>query len=172
MEFYLILKGIMDEKGLNIPTVARMCGLSDGTVRSIIVRQQKNVALEVAFKLSDGLGVSLERLNGMPEPSKDVQSKRQAPEITPHELNLIYAYRKTNQDNRFIVDMALKSGKVLENEVWIQLKDRSYLKPLFQKLREHLAKDPAFDAVSSKSRYYVWLPMDTTDTPENPSSRE
>ena len=73
MEFYLILKGIMDERGLNIPTVARMCGLSDGTVRSIIVRQQKNVALEVAFKLSDGLGVSLERLNGMPEPSKDVQ---------------------------------------------------------------------------------------------------
>lgn len=70
MDFYLILQEIMDENQLNIPAVARKCGLSDGTVRSIIKRKQKNVALEVAFKLSDGLNVSLERLNGSPERAK------------------------------------------------------------------------------------------------------
>ncbi len=64
MDFYLILQEIMQEKDINIPTVARMCNLSDGTVRSIIKRKQKNVALEVAFKISNGLNVSLERLNG------------------------------------------------------------------------------------------------------------
>lgn len=67
MDFYLILQSIMDETGLKIPDIARKCALSDGTIRSAIVRKQKNVSLDVAFKLADGLGVSLERLNGMPE---------------------------------------------------------------------------------------------------------
>lgn len=71
MDLYQILQEIMDEKGMNIPSVARACGLSDGTVRSIIKRKQKTTALEVAFKLSDGLGVSLERLNGMLEQGED-----------------------------------------------------------------------------------------------------
>ena len=53
LDFYQILQEIMDEKGLNIPAVARRCNLSDATVRSIINRKQKNVALEVAFKLAD-----------------------------------------------------------------------------------------------------------------------
>lgn len=64
MEFYQILQEIMDEKGFKIPDVARACGLSDATVRSMITRKAKSVTLEVAFKLSAGLGVSLERLNG------------------------------------------------------------------------------------------------------------
>ena len=67
MDFYEILQEIMDEKDMNIPDVARACGLSDGTVRSMLVRKSKNVTLEVAIKLSDGLNVSLERLNGLPE---------------------------------------------------------------------------------------------------------
>lgn len=60
-----ILKEIMKEKGLNVADVARLCKLSDSTVRGIITRNQKSTALEVAFKLSKGLNVSLERLNGM-----------------------------------------------------------------------------------------------------------
>lgn len=64
MEFYKILQEIMDEKSIGVADVARLCGLTDSTVRSIIDREQKKVALNVAFKLSDGLGVSLERLNG------------------------------------------------------------------------------------------------------------
>lgn len=64
MEFYKILQDIMAEKNMGIPDVARACGLSDSTVRSIIDRKAKNVTLEVAFKMRCGLNVSLERLNG------------------------------------------------------------------------------------------------------------
>lgn len=64
MDFYLTLQEIMKQKGLTIPEVARSCGLTDSTVRSIIDRKQKKIALNIAFKLSHGLGVSLERLNG------------------------------------------------------------------------------------------------------------
>ena len=64
MDFYIILEEIMTEKDMSIPDVARACGLSDSTVRSIITRKYQTVSLEVAFKLSSGLNVSLERLNG------------------------------------------------------------------------------------------------------------
>ena len=64
MEFYKVLKEIMESKDLSIPEVARLCNLSDSTVRSIITRKQKTVALNIAFKLSDGLRVPLEVLNG------------------------------------------------------------------------------------------------------------
>ncbi len=67
MDFYEILGQIMEEKGLGIADVARICGLTDSTVRSIFDRRQRKIALNVAFKLSDGLGVSLERLNGLSE---------------------------------------------------------------------------------------------------------
>lgn len=67
MEFHEILKDIMQEKNMSVADVARVCGLTDSTVRSIIDRQQKKIALNVAFKISDGLNVSLHRLNGMPE---------------------------------------------------------------------------------------------------------
>ena len=59
----------MAEKQLSIPAVAAACGLTDSTVRSIITRQQKRVSLDIAFKLKDGLGVSLQRLNGEIEKS-------------------------------------------------------------------------------------------------------
>ena len=64
MEFYKVLKEIMESKDLSIPEVARLCNLSDSTVRSIITRKQKTVALNIAFKLPDGLRVPLEVLNG------------------------------------------------------------------------------------------------------------
>ena len=63
MDFYLVLADIMDRKHLTIPEVARLCGLSDSTVRSIFDRKQKKIALNVAFKISEGPGVSLDELN-------------------------------------------------------------------------------------------------------------
>ena len=54
----------MKQKNLNIPEVARLSGLPDSTIRSIISRKNKTVALEVAFKLAKGLNVSLRELNG------------------------------------------------------------------------------------------------------------
>ncbi|KEZ85577.1 hypothetical protein IO99_13875 [Clostridium sulfidigenes] len=64
MEFYKILQKIMLDKNLSIPDISRATGLSDSTIRSIISRKTKNVSLEVAFKLSEGLNVTLEELNG------------------------------------------------------------------------------------------------------------
>ena len=98
MDFYLILQKIMEEQGLNIPTVARMCGLSDGTVRSMIGRQQKNVALEVAFKLSKGLGVSLERLNGSEE-----KGIKKAPPISDEAIKLAKDYDGMDDHGKRIV---------------------------------------------------------------------
>lgn len=69
-----ILQEIMDEKKISIAETARICDLPDSTVRGIITRHQKSIALEVAFKLSNGLNVSLRRLNGetekAPEPEE------------------------------------------------------------------------------------------------------
>lgn len=64
MDFYKVLLQIMNERSLTIPDVSRATGLSDSTIRSIISRKTKNITLEVAFKISKGLDVSLERLNG------------------------------------------------------------------------------------------------------------
>ena len=69
----------MDEKNYTIADVAKICKLPDSTVRGIITRKQKSTALEVAFKLSDGLNVSLRRLNGMPEtPTKNEPATTQS----------------------------------------------------------------------------------------------
>lgn len=54
----------MKSKDLTIPEVARLCNLSDSTVRSIFTRKQKTVALNIAFKIADGLCIPLEVLNG------------------------------------------------------------------------------------------------------------
>lgn len=64
MEFYKILENLMKELNMNIPDVCRSTGISDSTLRSIINRKTKSASLEVAFKISKGLNVSLEKLNG------------------------------------------------------------------------------------------------------------
>lgn len=64
MYFYEILQNIMEKKHLTIPEVARLSGLTDSTVRSMLARKNRTVSLEVAFKLAKGLNVSLEELNG------------------------------------------------------------------------------------------------------------
>lgn len=67
MEIYKIISDIMKNQNLSVADIAKKSNLPDSTVRGIITRKQKNIALEVAFKISQGLGVSLEYLNGMPE---------------------------------------------------------------------------------------------------------
>ena len=69
MEFYEIPMAIREVNRMSIPAVASACGLTDSTVRSIIQRKQKRVSLDVAFKMQEGLGVSLQRLNGETEKS-------------------------------------------------------------------------------------------------------
>lgn len=67
MAIYKVLEEIMKDMNLSVADAARICKLPDSTVRGILRRRQETVALDVAFKLSDGLGVSLERLNGLEE---------------------------------------------------------------------------------------------------------
>lgn len=83
---HLVLEEILREKDISIAEAARVCDLPDSTVRGIITRKQKSVALEVAFKLSAGLGVSLEYLNGMDEKSP-APSEDNAGNITIEESN-------------------------------------------------------------------------------------
>lgn len=75
MYFYEILQEIMREKSLSIPEFARLTGLADSTIRSIISRKTKTVALEVAFKISKALNVSLEYLNGEESYQKSLNNK-------------------------------------------------------------------------------------------------
>lgn len=103
MEFHEILSLIMQEKGLSIPDVARLCGLTDSTVRSIIDRHQKKIALSVAFKLSEGLGVSLQRLNGMPEPvSPHAKQKNAAPKVDTAG-SIADRYKKLDEHGKLVV---------------------------------------------------------------------
>lgn len=99
MDFYTVLTEIMNEKGMTIPDVARACDLTDSTVRSIIDRKQKKIALNVAFKLHKGLGVSLERLNGMTEDSPD--SVKDSEELVTREqlVEVLQKLGYLNEDN-------------------------------------------------------------------------
>lgn len=94
-DFYITLTEIMDEKGMGIADVARACGLTDSTVRSIIDRQQKKVALSVAFKLSDGLGVSLARLNGEKE-----EDKKEPKTLSAAALRIAHDYESLDEHGR------------------------------------------------------------------------
>ena len=102
MEFYKVLQAIMDEKQMNIPDVARASGLSDSTIRSIVKRKSKTVALEVAAKLSHGLGISLEYFNdGVPHESLD-----------PKEHQIIKKYRVLDEHGKDVVETVLDKEHV------------------------------------------------------------
>ena len=81
MFFYEILENIMDEKSLKVSDVAKLSNLTDSTVRSMITRKNKTVSLEVAFKLSKGLNVSLEELNGENISQEMLNDKKKVNEI-------------------------------------------------------------------------------------------
>ena len=111
MEIYKILAQIMEERQLKIADVARMCNLSDSTVRGIETRKQKNIALDIAFKLSEGLGVSLEYLNGIPE-KVNIQnineSKNSKDDISNTEYDHILKYRSLDIAGQKHIDYELE----------------------------------------------------------------
>ncbi len=63
MYFFEILQNIMNERNLKISDISRMTDIPDSTLRSIINRKNKTVALDVAFKISKGLNIPIEKLN-------------------------------------------------------------------------------------------------------------
>lgn len=100
MDFYKILEDIMQQKSISIPDVARMCNLPDSTIRSIISRKSKTVALEVAFKISKGLNISLEELNG------EVLNQSNNSHST-NEQEVIKKYRALDEHGKTLVDNVL-----------------------------------------------------------------
>lgn len=64
MDFYKVLQELLEKKNLSIPEMSRVTGIPDSTIRSIINRKSKTVSLEIAFKISHALNVSLEELSG------------------------------------------------------------------------------------------------------------
>jgi transcriptional regulator with XRE-family HTH domain len=118
MEFYKVLQEIMITRDLSIPEIARLSGLSDGTLRSAIVRKQKNVALDVAFKLSRGLGVSLEYLNTGVQSTPAEQSPAGSLALAPAEIAFLEKYRALTPDSQSRVDNCLSfEYKQLGDEV-------------------------------------------------------
>ncbi len=101
-ELFVILQDIMDEKGLSIAEVSRLCDLPDSTVRGIVTRKQKSTALEVAFKLSKGLNVSLERLNG------EFEKKQAIIQFSPSTNEVATAYENADFDIKNNIRFMLK----------------------------------------------------------------
>lgn len=98
IEVYKTIENILREKDLSIAEAARMCNLADSTLRGIITRKQKNVALEVAFKISNGLNVTLEELNGEepranPDANEDAQMREIAKRIENRRKELELSYQ-------------------------------------------------------------------------------
>lgn len=122
MDVYEVLFDIMAYEGLSIAQVAKKCGLPDSTVRGIVTRKQKTVSLDVAYKLSDGLGVSLERLNGMEEPDKNKERSYYETHATDKEFeNIVKKYRLITE---YSLDGAIVVDTVLDREYAIAEKLR------------------------------------------------
>ena len=121
MDVYEVLSDIMAYEGLSIAQVAKKCGLPDSTVRGIVTRKQKTVSLDVAYKLSDGLGVSLERLNGMEEPDKNKERSYDETHATDKEFeNIVKKYRLITEyspDGAVVVDTVLDREYSIANKL-------------------------------------------------------
>ena len=92
MAVYKILEELAQERHLSIADISKICNLPDSTVRGIFRRKQETIELEVAFKLSDGLGISLEKLNGMPEKPLPTRDTKKAPPYSSEARKLADAY--------------------------------------------------------------------------------
>ena len=93
-----ILHSLTDERDLSVADVAHLCDIPDSTVRGIISRKQKSIALEVAFKLSKGLHISLATLNG---------EKESQMQVSDAEMRHIKKYRTLDEYGKEMVDAAL-----------------------------------------------------------------
>lgn len=103
MEFYQMLASLMHRRNMTVPEVARACGLSDSTVRSILDRKQKKIAFNVALKLSRGLDIPLESLAGEDHAMREPLAR----ELNAEEARLVRQYRRLDAHGRELVQLIL-----------------------------------------------------------------
>lgn len=127
MYFYEILEQIMKEKSISIPDVSRLTGLTDSTIRSILARKNKTISLEVAFKLSKGLQIPIEYLNG---------EKKEEPVYTVQKENRLKELREYKN----------KTEKELAEYLQVSEKDVIYY--------ENVIKQPGYEILKKLSDLY------------------
>lgn len=151
MEFYKVLEKIMKNKDLTIPEVARLCNLSDSTVRSIFTRKQKTVALNIAFKIADGLCIPLEVLNGKEiteaiENTKKLDEDTRSGKIIRKKVSHQEVQKLTQETDNFI-----STDSITKNSMSIGEKIKKYRKE--KGLTQRELADKLNIATNSLSRY-------------------
>ena len=153
MEFYKVLEKIMKSKDLTIPKVARLCNLSDSTVRSIFTRKQKTVALNIAFKIADGLCIPLEVLNGKEiseaiENTKKLDEDTRSGKIIWEEVSHQEVQKLTQETDNFIsTDSITKSNMSIGEKIKKYRKEKG--------LTQRELADKLNIATNSLSRYEI-----------------
>ena len=142
MDFYKILEDIMQQKSISIPDVARMCNLPDSTIRSIISRKSKTVALEVAFKISKGLNGEILKQSDNPRSNNEQEVIKKYRALDEHGktlvdnvLDLEYKRVTSHKSNEVTINIAARGG---ENE--LTLSEEKYQK-LLQVIEENKDKE-------------------------------
>lgn len=162
MDVYEILSEIMEYEGLSIANVAKKCGLPDSTVRGIVTRKQKTISLEVAFKISNGLGVSLEKLNGMEE-NRGKEKNIIKNNVTEKEFQtIIQPYRKLDKFGKETVKIVLdreteRIEQLKEKEKHIEeLEKKDYLKTFAAHDKNSATKEEKEADIASMDDKNIW----------------
>lgn len=103
MFFYEILENIMEEKSLKVSDVAKLTNLTHSTIQSILKRKNKSVSLEVAFKLSKGLNVPLEKLNGEDISQEIIHNKFnnfEKKNLSPEDEKILSLYNQLDEGDK------------------------------------------------------------------------
>lgn len=92
MDFYVILQNLLYDQGLTVSEAARICKIPYSTLNSIIRREGKTTSLEIAMKISEGLQVPIECLNGNAENSPP-----------PNETKLLNKFRLLKEEDQNLI---------------------------------------------------------------------
>jgi len=165
MDFYKVLQELLEKKNLSIPEMSRVTGIPDSTIRSIINRKSKTVSLEIAFKISHALNVSLEELSGenIDVVYNDVDSNTTENKnaFNEDEQKLITDFKKLNaigqkkalsdiNDLTQIDKYTVSSEKTNDNKV----KEIKQDKPKKFNLKEELAKLDPIETVAAHNDHW------------------
>lgn len=106
--FYKIFMDVTEERGLNIPGIVRVTGLTDKQVRTIITREMKVAPLDIALKLSETLNVPLAVWLD--------EEEYTPPEVSAGAYEVARAYEQADIKSKNMVRMALDLELVKEEK--------------------------------------------------------